>query len=51
MIGGKVPDQDGVIALDWGALLLKAEVRINVVDDPSVIVSVFFGGQGSLLLA
>jgi len=37
MICAKVSDQDWVIALNWSSLLLKAEVGVKIIDNPSAI--------------
>jgi len=42
-------DEDGVVDLDRSALLLEAEVRIDMIDDPAIIENHILGGQGGLL--
>ena len=51
MIGANVSDQNGIVDLHRGSLLLKAEVRVNVINDPSVVESVLFGCERGFLLS
>ena len=51
MIGANVSDQNGIVDLHRGSLLLKAEVGVDVINDPSVVESVLFGCERGLLLS
>lgn len=50
-MSGDVSYQNGVIAFNWGSLLLKPEVGIDMVNDPGAVVGDIFSCQGSFLLA
>lgn len=44
VVGGNMADQDRVVAFNWGALLFKTEVRVQVVDNPGAVIRNFFRG-------
>lgn len=49
VVSAHMSDEDGVVDLDRSALLLEAEVRIDMIDDPAIIENHILGGQGGLL--
>jgi hypothetical protein len=45
---GAVPDENGIVCLDWFSLLFKSEIRIDRVNNPSTVIGLFGGHTGFL---
>jgi hypothetical protein len=50
LVGGKMSDQNWIIALNWEPLLLKTEVGINIINDPRIIENYIFCCNRGFLL-
>lgn len=51
MVGAEMSDQNGIIDLNWGALLFETEVGIQIIDYPCGIYRDVLSGQRGLLFA
>ena len=50
MVGAEMSNQDRVIDFHWGALLLKTEVGIEIINNPGAVNGHILSREGCLLL-
>lgn len=43
VVSGEVSNKDGVIDLHWSALSLEAEIRVQGINDPGVVIGYVLG--------